>query len=274
MKKYSYQLIRYQPDVVSGEFLNVGITLLDSDQTFLKAKTIDKIGRVKHLFPKVNSRAFVYKLKNIANNINSISDKWNQGLNIKEETSIQKITGSILPKDDSSLYFSDVINGIDLTPQIAFQDLFQRFILNNETVNDSYLTDKDVWNSYYKSYFKDHKDKLQPKSVLTDGDCLKFEYAIKNGVWNYLEPVTFDLSRELNVKEKVYKWMGKLDELDSSQEHFKLYLLTKMPSDPTLKKFIKDRIEINSSDNFEVKVIEPEHAESFSRKLIESVDHS
>jgi len=272
MKNFTYQLIRYQPDKISEEFVNVGIILLDKDKEFLRAKTIAKIGRVKHLFPKVNSRSFIAKLNNIANHVNTIADNWNQGLRIQDDLDIRSISDSIIPNDDSALYFSKVKKGIDINSEIAFIDLFQRMVSNNELDTGHYMTDKDVWSSYYKTYFHRQKAQFQTKSIVTEGDELNFDFAIKNGVWNYLEPVTFDLSRKSNIKEKVYKWMGKLDELESSTEEFKLFLLTKMPENAKLRKFILDRLENHTADNYKLEIIEPINAEKFSQKLINSVN--
>ena len=140
--------------------------------------------------------------------------------------------------------------------------------------SEKYLTDKEVWSKYYKSYFDkyNYKNKLKKGKVKTEGDILKFDYAVKNGKWNYLEPVTFDLSNNSNIKEKVYKWMGKLNELDSSVENFNLYLLSKLPDNQELKKFIKDRISNANADNFTVEIIEPDEADGFARKLKLEID--
>jgi len=271
MINYSYQTLRYQPDKISGEFLNVGLVLLDERGSFLKAKTIGKIGRVKNLFPKVKSRYFISKLNNVSKEINCYSNNFPDKLLLESDIKLEKLTNSVIPVDDSSLYFSEVEKGIDINPEIAFNHLFQRLVLSNDELEEKHLSDKDVWTEYYKSYFEDHKQKFKSKSILTNGDELNFDFAVKNGIWNYLEPVTFDLSRVSNIKEKVYKWMGKLEELDSSEEEFKLFILSKMPEDENLKEFIKDRIGVNDADNFKVEIIEPSEAESFSRNLIESI---
>ncbi len=266
--KYSYQLLRYRPDGVSEEFLNVGLVMMDDTGSSLRASAIERTGRVKALFPKVQARPFISKLKRIVWAINAEAEKRRGGLGLIPTTSLNELTSTVIPKDDSSLYFSETKRGVDISFDPAFQDLFERLVTANEVSYESHLTDRDVWTKYYQSYFQTHRGRIRKKTIVTSGDELVFEHALQNGTLNVLEPVTFDLRRESNVKDKVYRWMGRLEELDSSDETFKLYLLTKMPSNPKLKRFIFERIENNSSDNFQVKIVEPENAEEFANQLV------
>ena len=186
------------------------------------------------------------------------------------------VLSSILPKDDSSIIISKEFTGIDLVLDNAFNDIFERMVNQHNVENQKHITDKDVWQKHYKSYFEkyDYKNEIVSRTVKTKGDKLVFEHAIKNGKWNFLEPVTFDLTRPINVKDKVYKWVGKLDELDSSKEDFNLYLLTILPENKKLRKFIKDRITKKQADNFNVKIIEPKDAGKLAKQIKEELDHS
>jgi len=276
MINYTYQLIRYLPDRVSGEFVNVGIVFFSKDHKYLKAKTIGRIGRAKHLFPNVNSRTLVKKLKELSNSVNVLGKRWNNEIDFNKYENINTVLNSIVPNDDSSIIFSKVFTGIDLILDNAFDDLFDRMVNQHNIENDKHITDKEVWQKHYKSYFEeyDYKNEIKPKTVKTKGDELVFEHAIKNGKWNFLEPVTFDLSRPNTVKDKVYKWVGKLDELDSSKENFNLYLLAILPESKKLKKFIKDRISKNQADNFSVKIIEPKDAKKLAKQIKLELDHA
>jgi len=276
MKQYTYQIIRYLPDRVSGEFVNVGLVMFNAEEKFLQAKTIRKIGRVKHLFPQVASTSFTRKLKKISDKFNSINSKWKTELDFNKFAEIKSVTKMVFPDDDSAVIFSPVLTGIDISLESAFEDLYDRLINQHNQDQDKYLTDKEVWQKHYKSYFDqyEYKSQITTKTVKTAGDELNFDFAVKNGKWNYLEPVTFDLSNPNNVKDKVYKWMGKLNELDSSAEEFNIYLLSVMPEDKKLKKFIKERISKVEADNFEVSILEPKDASKFAAQLKKEIEHS
>lgn len=109
---------------------------------------------------------------------------------------------------------------------------------------------------------------MTKRSVTTNDFNIEFDYSIKNGHWHYFEPVTFDLSRDWNISDKVHKWVGRLANLDQSDEHFKLYLLSKLPDNPKLANFIKERLDNKKTDNYEVELVEPDEAEELMKELV------
>jgi len=60
-----YQILRYLPDRVSGEFVNLGIVAFDSSNKILKSKFINKIGKISSFFPNINSRYLIKSIKTI-----------------------------------------------------------------------------------------------------------------------------------------------------------------------------------------------------------------
>lgn len=87
-----------------------------------------------------------------------------------------------------------------------------------------------------------------------------------------MEPVAFDLRSEDRIKDKVFKWVGKVAELEKSEEAFKLYLLTRMPEEGEIGNFVRDRLQQQLSDGREVEVVVPQEAEQLIQKLIRAVD--
>jgi len=263
------------PDRVTGEFVNVGLLVFNKDENFLKADTLSRIGRVKHLFPDVKSSYLIKNLKSIKVSINTLGASFVSNNNAAVFNAIESISSNVIPVDDSSIYCSEVFSGIDTNLENAFDDLFYQFVEKYEPKSTGYLTDKEVWSKHYKSIFENYNfgNSLESRTVQTDGNSLEFKHAIKNGKWNYLEPITFDLSKPANIKEKVYKWMGRLKELDSSSENFSLYLLSVLPKDKELKVFIKNRILDSNGDNFDVSIIEPEGADQLAMKLASQMEH-
>jgi len=267
---YVYQILRYRPDQVSGEFANVGLVVFSPEEQFFAMKTIDRIGRIKQLFPEVNSRQFVKKLHQLRRAIEAKGKQLFTEMNVNQFKQLDQITASILPPDDSALYFTEVKSAIDISMEHAFEQLFQRMVPQSTMDGDEIITDKHIWTQLYKSYFEAHElDRLLTKhSVSTKDYNIEFDYAIKNGNWHYFEPVTFDLSRDGNIRDKVHKGVGRLAELDESDEHFKLYLLSKLPDNPKLASFIKERLDNQKTDNYEVELVEPEEAEELMEELV------
>ena len=144
MKKYTYQILRYMPDRVSGEFVNVGLVFFSQENKYLRAAALTKIGRVKSLFPGVHSKALIRKLKTVTNNINQKNKKWQEELEIDHYSSLKSATKEILPQDDSSIILSKSFTGVDLNFDNAFEDLFNRLVLQHDQKSEKYLTDKEA----------------------------------------------------------------------------------------------------------------------------------
>ncbi|MBK6785130.1 MAG: DUF3037 domain-containing protein [Saprospiraceae bacterium] len=274
MKQYSYQILRYIPDQVTGEFVNVGLVLFSPDTKYLNVQMLEKSGRIKAVFPAVNSRILMGRLAAFTKAIQNISSD-EKSLNLIKK--IEEVTKTFLAPDDSALQFSPVEAGIDINIKNAFSYLYGRLITKYETPEPTkYLTDSDVWRNEYKTYFKEFEARklLVSHKVKTKGKVeISFDYAIKNGKWNYLEPVTFDLSNKSNITDKVFRWMGKLEELGQSDESFNLYLLSKMPEDDDLAAFIYERLGNRSDESHKIQMIKPEDANKLAKQLMKDVNH-
>ena len=57
-RAYSYAVLRYVHDMVSGEALNVGVVMHAPAASFLKARTRKTVGRLKQAFPDLDPAAF------------------------------------------------------------------------------------------------------------------------------------------------------------------------------------------------------------------------
>ncbi len=274
MKKYTYQILRYIPDQVTGEFVNVGLVLFCDETNYLNAQMLEKSTRIKAVFPSVNSKSFTARLKTFAKVIQNIGADQDK---VEEITNIEQITNGVIAPDDSALQFGKVEMGIDINIQNAFEHLYKRLVLQYESPEPvKYLTDSDVWRKEYKSFFKEFETRklIVNRKVKTKGEVeINFDYAIKNGKWNYLEPVTFDLSNTSNITDKVFRWMGKLEELGQSNESFNLYLLSKLPDNKEMTTFIYERLGNRSDKNHHIQIIEPEDAKQLAQQLLAEVDH-
>src|ERR1700722_9081650 len=230
MNTIEYQVLRYLPDRVSGEFVNLGIVAFDPAKGNLKSKFINKIGKISSFFPHINSRYLVKSTKTIQDDLDIYSVRLQSEFAFKSINSLDEITKSILPKDDSALIFSEIKRTLDISGESTVADLFSRFVSAHliEDEDEEVRRDKEVWNKIYKKHFDDYgiSGHLAAHKVKTQNDELEFDKAWKNGAWNCFETVSFNLTRPDAIKNKVYKWVGKLDELNSSKEEMHIYLLS------------------------------------------------
>jgi len=267
-----YQILRYLPDRVSGEFVNLGIAAFDSSSRTLKSKFITRIGNISSFFPNTNSRYLVKSIKTIHDELEVYSVRLKSELEFSEVASIEEITKAVLPKDDSALVFSEIKSTLDISVDATISDLFTRMVSTHiiEEDDEEVRRDKEVWTKVYKKHFDDFgiSGHLSSHRVKTKNDELEFDKAWKNGVWNCFESVSFNLTRADAIKNKVYKWVGKLEELGTSHEEMHIYLLSVLPSDNSeLDKFISKKIKSKATENIKIDLVSENNVDGIVRKL-------
>lgn len=126
MKKFQYQIVRYVHDQITGEFANVGIVVFHPESKFLEGKFIKKYHRISQFFKNVNGDFLVSTLRNF--NQELMIENRRLGELFSNHATLDSITSSILPKDDSALVCSPVFQGLDIDLSKATEDLFNRLV--------------------------------------------------------------------------------------------------------------------------------------------------
>ncbi|SFN18735.1 Protein of unknown function [Chitinophaga sp. YR627] len=276
MTTYQYQILRFLPDRVSGEFMNVGIIIFDPKNQILKGRFLSKLTRINALFPSVHAKHLTRTLRFIQSEINRISQGMTSEIQFENIENVDKITGAIIAKDDSALFFTEPQKLLDVNIDAVVSYLYDRMILHHESeeIHDT-LKDKEVWSKIYKEYFDSFgiSSHLHNHTIVTNSDKLEFDKAWKNGKWNCFEPVSFDLSKTDSIKNKVYKWAGKIDELKTSREPMHLYLLSVFPKEENdLKQFIWDKLGKFKDGQIEVDLITKDNIVNFAKKIKEEIE--
>ena len=270
MKNYQYQIIRYVHDQFTGEFVNLGIIVYAPNDMFLKTITTKKYSRITSMFPSANGVFILKTLRSFENGIKSLS-KEIDGLFKKPFNDLAAITSSILPKDDSAIMLSEVKQSLDIDFDLALKDLYAQLVEKYSNIDNKppSLSDLDVWNKKYKLYLDKYKitNQLIKHSVVTKNDSFNFSKSWKNEVWHCYEPVSFDLQHEDSIKDKAYKWNGKLRELEKSNEKIHLTFLANLPSHSLkLTALIKEALKQQSA-NLKIELVQENEAEQLAQRI-------
>ncbi|MVM34740.1 DUF3037 domain-containing protein [Spirosoma sp. HMF4905] len=277
MKTYEYQVLRYLPDRVSGEFVNVGLVLFQAESRFVKAGFIRSVSRVSSFFPGLDGRNLQRRLRHLEAMLEGYADRLNidRQVRLERPTNLESVTNRFLVKDDTALQFSEVKYGLDDDLELTFDELYDRMVENyTPEVSEDIRTDYDVWKKLYRPLFEKRNitDRLQAHKVTTAKDVIEFPYAWKNEIWHCYEPVTFDLKKSDSVKNKVYRWVGRLDELRTAEEPITLQLLAALPTDdPELMAFVLDKLDNKVFGSATVSVVKQQEAEQFTRQVHEEI---
>ncbi len=270
MSRYQYQVLRYVHDQFTGEFANIGLIVWGITEKKLLIRVTTKYSRLTEFFQIKNGAFLLNSLKNISNSVSKIRTEIY--LERAAFSNITEITGRILIKDDSALQFAEPVSGVDRDAlENVVAELYERIIDKYYTGYDtSRAIDSDAWRRIYKSKFDKFglSNHLIKHVIKTANDSIKFDKAWKNGIWHCYQSLTFDLATSSSIKEKVYKWSGIIQELETAKEPMMLALLTISPKENEMGigSFIKDKLE-QSTNVVTVQVVEESEAENFVTRV-------
>jgi hypothetical protein len=270
MKTYQYQIIKYVHNHFTGEFVNIGVVVYDPETKYLGCKVTKKYKRISNFFPSSDGKRVIQLLQYFEH---SIKQKRKELVCLfSPSVSLADITSSILLKDNSVIQYSAVKTAIDVDLDAALNDLYNDLIgkYDHEKDVQKSLSDDDVWRQKYKKYFDEAgiSGKLKSHVIKTKNDDFKFEKAWKNEIWHCYEPLSFELQNKDAIKDKVYKWAGKLQGMQQTQEKLSITLLSALnPEFSDMKKFINEYLDVNN-ENIDVDIVFDDQAQKVVSKIV------
>lgn len=230
-QKYSYTVLRYHHDPITGEFINIGV-LIVSDSGYANIKCRKSLSRISNVFKGFNASDLRSKIKYLKNRLQNKDF----GMLVDSFSDARTLGLSAIPADDSSLQWSPLGGGITKDPERTLDVIFDRFVMRyDEKPQSAGRTDEDIWRTVKGELQRRRLDNLfELKIISTSDDKVQFNHVWKNGIYHCVEPISFDLSSEDGIREKAYKWLGRMTNIQSAKSEFKLYVVTAAPKDDNL----------------------------------------
>lgn len=240
---YTFSVLRYIHDVVSGEFVNVGVALYAPEARFFGVACSSTYGRLSSFFGGIEGEHFKRMMRHISSGIEDLAERLQTELPLEKGPSdVRGWVDQIWPPDDSSLQFSLARGGMTENPQTTLEELYERFVERYaRRVQPPSRADEDILKIFRDTLAQRQVlAHLHPKKILTADYEHEFPLAWKNHIWHVSEALSFDLTTSGNILEKANQWLGRAHSLVESQEDFKLYLLLGKPQQEKLKaSFVK-----------------------------------
>ena len=210
MKKtyaYTYCVLRYMHDTTSTEFVNVGVVLYAPEARYLSALCRTTYGRLSKVFPGVNAEHFKSLMHYIEARLGEQGVRVVTELPLTTPSNVLEFAHAILPRDDSSLQWSPAGSGRTDDPAATLEKLFERMVSRyDERPATPVRNDDDVWRHFKRNLEERQVLKhFQPKTIAVQDDEIEFQHAWKNGVWNCLEPLSFDLAAADSIRDKAHR---------------------------------------------------------------------
>ena len=270
---YSFVVLRYVHDIVTGEFVNVGLILLVPDERILKWRTRKTIGRIKSVFPDLDREAFVTAMRNVERGMRSSAKQLPKEGLFGDGKGLASYAKSVVPSDDSSLQWSPVSSGLTSDPSKTFERLFERFVGRYDVVVKARKTDEDIWRPVRTLLTERKLDvSLERKVISGKTDSIEFKHAWKNGRWHAYEPVSLDLADAEGIKDKARRWRGHLAAVaDDAKEPLKLHFIIGAPENRQLMPAYKSAVEILRGSPFEPEIFEESQVASLVDEIEDEV---
>ena len=127
---YSYTVLRYIHDVVSGEALNIGVVMHAPAAGFLKVRTRKTIGRLKQAFPDLDRAAFTDTMQVVDRGFSTVvvARRASKMPLFDARTDARAHALKVLPDDDSALQWSPAGTGLTTDPDRTFARLYERYV--------------------------------------------------------------------------------------------------------------------------------------------------
>jgi hypothetical protein len=236
-QQYGFVILRYVHDVLTGEFINVGVVMYLPFEGRVIARTRNTMGRLRGVFPDLDRAAFISTMASVRHGFRKIAKRKSTAGLFTSHDSVQLIAREAVPHDDSSLQWSQVGGGFTSNSQETFERLYNQFVARYDHKSTHRRTDDEIWRPVIAKLAERNLDiEMQEKVIAGSLDDVTFKHAWKNGQWHVYEPVSFDLAEADSIKSKAREWLGHLSAVvaDSNVEPFKPYFFVGAPSDPKL----------------------------------------
>ena len=271
---YSYTVLRYVHDVVSGETLNVGVVMHAPATGFLKVRTRKTIGRLKHAFPDLDRATFADAMQAVDRGFSTVAKQANMMALFDARTDARAHALKVLPDDDSALQWSQTGTGLTADPARTFERLYERYVARYDSAPAKRRSDADVWQPVHdKLVERGINVPFEPRTVAGAQDRIVFEKAWKNGGWHACEPVSLDMASAERIMSKARKWRGHLAAVaDGASERIDLHFLLGRPQNGALIEAYEAAKAILANAPFATEVVDENGIDAFVASM-ESACH-
>lgn len=262
--KYSYTVLRYVHDTMTGEFVNVGVALHAPDAGYLSAICRTTYRRVSAAFPGLKGEHFRAVMRHVQGRFEQMGERLPTEARASGSQSLLDIARGVLPADDSSFQWGPVGVGLATDPAQKLEALFNRMVMRYDEQAPSRVrrTDDDVWRNFKRDLEQRRLLRyFEPKTISVQDDEVRFEHAWKNGVWHCVEPISFDMAAAETIKDKAHKLLGQITSVNGTLDNFRLYMLVARPDDDALMPAFESAMSILQKMPCDKEIVqEDEHA--------------
>lgn len=277
---FQYAVLRYVHDVITEEFLNIGVIVYSKPERFLKCLISERYGRLSTTFNGIERLNYSRIVSVIRQKVERLGIQLAQvSLFDTHQDRIEDFLHQVVMPNDASLvlggYGGGLVEDLDLELERLYKRLVEQYIDIEEPESRN---DQQVWAVYARSLVQYNVlEQLAPVTIQAPTYGHHFDHAYKNEKWHPIEPVSLDLVHSRSILEKANRWIGNATVLADSDAIGTLYLLLGAPRNRDLYEAYEYAVhnletKITAMD---VRVVKEENADQFSEELNQLIrEHS
>jgi Protein of unknown function (DUF3037) len=268
---YSYTVLRYVHDVMTAEFVNVGIVLHATSG--LKSKFRSTYGRVSSVFPTLDEKAFKETLRAVRTGIEHLAKSQRSAGLFQSSPDAMAFARKALAIDDSSFQWSPPGSGVTRDPAATLDQLYSRFVTRHERHAVHRRDDADVWKPIREKLEElDIADRFQEHTFRGSVEEITLEHTWKNGKWHAIEAISLDLADAAEVKKKAHRIRGHLDSAaDGLIDEVALNLVLGPPSNPDVVDAYNAARKILENAAFRPTIVDVDSSDALIARLADEI---
>ena len=134
---YGYLTLRYVHDVVTGEFANIGVVLFAPQQGFLKSRFLPAFDRLDAFFLHTDHAHLLAITDHLKIRFSELSAELRNADEVLPITRVKELAERVMPRDDSSIQWSEMSGGFSNDPGATLHHLFARLVEHYAKTNES-----------------------------------------------------------------------------------------------------------------------------------------
>lgn len=277
---YTYCLLKYKHSPFLDESLNIGVLIYFSESKRFSFKFSKNLSRVKNIYDNVPEKTLREYLRQISDRLKKFQFSQKDFFPLTDTNLKEFLHNNILPIDSGVIQFTSFKTELQNLDEFVIEEiLFEQYFIDDIKSPNNKQQEPEIIKHLFKELNnKGFSNKANNNRYRKDWDIttntgnFNFDFAWKNGVWNLVKPIGFDLKTADGIINKARTNLGEFTDLDGeiNREEYKCNLIVGRPTDRRLFSTYDKALNIlYKAPNTEI--IEESDLPNYSKKVIEAV---
>lgn len=278
---YTYCILKYKHSPFLDESINIGVLIyFESSRKFVFkfSKTLNRIKNIYNNVPEKTIKEYLRQISKYLNNYQSLEENLFplNDLNLKSF-----LSQNVLPADGTVLQFShfktDYLRDFseDFIAKVIIDKVFIDDVKSNQSQQQEPKIISHLFQELKKQGFEElaNKNRVQKDfNIKTNTGNFNFDFAWKNGVWNLVKPIGFDLKTGDGIVQKARNNLGEFIDLESEvKSQYKCALIVGKPSDRALYQNYTKALNILHKLPETISIVEEKDIKNYSHHILEEI---